>query len=183
MLGGPIQKNKTFFFVDWQGTRLNTGVIRTSTVPTVRAEDAASSPRRFLIPQPPGASMACISATRFPATRFHQRASTRAAQAVWTAIPPPTSSPPPAPKRPPTTTGASAMTTPSRISSTDALDRYFGTAHRIFGRYSFLRDDSRPTTPLPDGSGTSNRRRTSATPSPAPTAWSPSTPGTSPPAP
>ena len=33
VLGGPIRKNKTFFFVDWQGTRLNSGVVRTSTVP------------------------------------------------------------------------------------------------------------------------------------------------------
>ena len=33
-LGGPIRKNRTFFFADWQGTRLNTGVVRTSTVPT-----------------------------------------------------------------------------------------------------------------------------------------------------
>jgi len=32
-LGGPIQKDKTFFFVDWQGTRLRTGVTRLSTVP------------------------------------------------------------------------------------------------------------------------------------------------------
>src|SRR4029077_5894044 len=34
-LGGPIQKNKTFFFVDWQGTRLRTGITRISTVPTL----------------------------------------------------------------------------------------------------------------------------------------------------
>ena len=34
------------------------------------------------------------------------------------------------------------------------LDRYFGARHRIFGRYSYLRDDSTPATPLPDGSGT-----------------------------
>lgn len=34
VLGGPVQRNKTFFFVDWQGTRLDTGVVRTSTVPT-----------------------------------------------------------------------------------------------------------------------------------------------------
>src|SRR4030095_16257562 len=32
--GGPIQRNKTFFFADYQGTRLQTGTIRTSTVPT-----------------------------------------------------------------------------------------------------------------------------------------------------
>src|SRR6266849_5736484 len=34
-VGGPIQKNKTFFFVDWQGTRLRTGLTRFSTVPTL----------------------------------------------------------------------------------------------------------------------------------------------------
>ena len=32
--GGPIRRNKTFFFVDWQGTRLLTGLTRFSTVPT-----------------------------------------------------------------------------------------------------------------------------------------------------
>jgi hypothetical protein len=34
-LGGPIQTNKTFFFVDWQGTRLRTGITRFSVVPTL----------------------------------------------------------------------------------------------------------------------------------------------------
>ena len=34
-VGGPIRKNKTFFFADWQGTRLLTGSTRLSTVPTV----------------------------------------------------------------------------------------------------------------------------------------------------
>src|SRR5258706_5119813 len=52
--GGPIQANKTFFFVDWQGTRLQTGVTRFSVVPTLAQRqgifaqavfDPASSPR------------------------------------------------------------------------------------------------------------------------------------------
>ena len=34
-LGGPLQKDKTFFFVDWQGSRLRTGVTRLSTVPAL----------------------------------------------------------------------------------------------------------------------------------------------------
>jgi hypothetical protein len=34
-VGGPIQTNKTFFFADWQGTRLRTGVTRFSVVPTL----------------------------------------------------------------------------------------------------------------------------------------------------
>src|SRR5581483_2784318 len=33
-IGGPIQPNKTFFFADWQGTRLLTGLTRFSVVPT-----------------------------------------------------------------------------------------------------------------------------------------------------
>ncbi len=34
-LGGPIQANRTFFFGDWQGTRLRTGITRFSVVPTL----------------------------------------------------------------------------------------------------------------------------------------------------
>src|SRR5579884_1946175 len=34
-LGGPIRRNRTFFFADWQGTRLRTGITRQSVVPTV----------------------------------------------------------------------------------------------------------------------------------------------------
>src|SRR5688572_26032835 len=34
VFGGPVQRNKTFFFADYQGTRLQTGTPRTSTVPT-----------------------------------------------------------------------------------------------------------------------------------------------------
>jgi hypothetical protein len=34
------------------------------------------------------------------------------------------------------------------------IDRYFGNKHKLFARYAYLRDDSAPATPLPDGSGT-----------------------------
>src|SRR5688572_26621219 len=34
VIGGPIQRNRTFFFGDYQGTRFQTGVVRISTVPT-----------------------------------------------------------------------------------------------------------------------------------------------------
>ena len=33
------------------------------------------------------------------------------------------------------------------------VDRYFGARHRVFARYSYLRDEDVPVTPLPDGSG------------------------------
>ena len=53
-VGGPVRKNKTFFFADWQGTRLRTGVTRFSVVPTAAQRqgaftqaifDPATSPR------------------------------------------------------------------------------------------------------------------------------------------
>jgi hypothetical protein len=33
-IGGPIRRNNTFFFVDWQGTRVRTAAVRVSAVPT-----------------------------------------------------------------------------------------------------------------------------------------------------
>ena len=33
------------------------------------------------------------------------------------------------------------------------VDRYVGEKHRVFGRYTYFRDDDTPVTPLPDGSG------------------------------
>ena len=40
-VGGPIQTNRTFFFADWQGTRLRTGVTRFSVVPTLAQRQGA----------------------------------------------------------------------------------------------------------------------------------------------
>jgi hypothetical protein len=34
-VGGPIRRDKTFFFVDWQGTRVRTASVRSSSVPTL----------------------------------------------------------------------------------------------------------------------------------------------------
>ncbi len=39
-IGGPIRLNKTFFFADWQGTRLRTGITRQSVVPTLAQRGA-----------------------------------------------------------------------------------------------------------------------------------------------
>ena len=38
VLGGPIKRERTFFFTDWQGTRLATGTVKISTVPCCRSE-------------------------------------------------------------------------------------------------------------------------------------------------
>ncbi len=141
VLGGPIQQNKTFFFADWQSTRLNTGVIRTSTVPTAAQKRGVFSTAIF---DPASAGRPPFPNNTIPLSRFD-----RASLAVLDRYPDPNVA---------SATGANNY---RRLGNDDTvadqfdgrLDRYFGTRHRVFARYSFLRDDSKPTTPLPDGSG------------------------------
>ena len=56
-------------------------------------------------------------------------------------------------KRPRTTIVRVGNETTDQDSSVCALDHNLNSNQRIFGRYEYLRDDSRPVTPLPDGSG------------------------------
>jgi Carboxypeptidase regulatory-like domain len=137
-LGGPIQQNKTFFFVDWQGTRLHTGITRFSVVPTLAQRqgiftqaifDPASSPR-----------------TQFPNNTIPANRMDPVASQILQHYPLPN------------VAGANnfvrTATEPDNQDQADfRLDRYFGEKHRIFGRYTFFRDDDNPVAPLPDGSG------------------------------
>ena len=137
-LGGPIQKNKTFFFVDWQGTRLQTGITRFSVVPMssqrqgVFAQvvfDPTTSPRMLF----PGNT---IPASRFDSTglRLLQRY--------------------PLPNVAGPNNYVRTATEPDNQDQADfRVDRYIGQKNRIFARYTFFRDDDAPVTPLPDGSG------------------------------
>lgn len=152
VLGGPVQKNKTFFFADWQGTRLNTGVVRTSTVPT-SAQRRGVFANAIFDPATTRLVDGAYVRDPFPGNTIPVSRIDRAAQAVVDRYPAPNVF---------TATGAEATANNYRRTGNDdtvadqfdgRLDRYFGSRHRVFGRYSFLRDDSRPTTPLPDGSG------------------------------
>ncbi|MGD0199191.1 MAG: TonB-dependent receptor [Bryobacteraceae bacterium] len=137
-LGGPIQANKTFFFVDWQGTRLRTGITRFSVVPTLAQRqgvftqpifDPASSPR-----------------SQFPDNTIPASSLDPIASQVLQQYPLPNVSG--------TSNFVRTATEPDNQDQADfRVDRYFGQKHRIFGRYTFLRDDDAPVTPLPDGSG------------------------------
>lgn len=151
VFGGPLQRNRSFFFVDWQGSRLRTGVTRFSTVPT-------SLERQGVFPVPvydPDSTTQTPSG--FTRTPFADNAIPReqfdaAALALLPRYPSPNIFTP---------TGEAAANNYGRAGEDtgDAdqfdtrLDRYFGAHQRVFGRYSYLRDDSRPMTPLPGGSG------------------------------
>lgn len=136
--GGPIQKNKTFFFTDWQGTRLRTGITRFSVVPTLAQRqgfftqtifDPATSPRapfaNNTVPADRRDSLGLQVLQRYPLPNL-----TGANNYVRTA------------------------TEPDNQDQADfRIDRYFGEKHRVFARYTFFHDDDTPVTPFPDGSG------------------------------
>jgi hypothetical protein len=137
-IGGPIQKNKTFFFADWQGTRLRTGITRFSVVPTLAQRqgiftqaifDPSTSPR-----------------TQFPNNTIPASRLDSLGLQILQHYPVPN------------VAGANnyvrTATEPDAQDQADfRLDRYFGEKHRVFVRYTYFRDDDTPVTPLPDGSG------------------------------
>src|SRR5215469_15025421 len=137
-LGGPIRTNKTFFFVDWQGTRLRTGITRFSVVPTLGQRQGIFTQAIF---DPTTSPRTQFANNTIPASRFDS-----VALQVLQHYPLPNAS------------GANnfvrTATEPDNQDQADfRVDRYFGEKHRIFGRYTFFRDDDNPVTPLPDGSG------------------------------
>jgi hypothetical protein len=136
--GGPIETGKTFFFADWQGTRLRTGVTRFSVVPTLAQRQGIFTQPIF---DPETSPRVPFPANTIPSYRVDSIAAQ-----VLQHYPLPNVS------------GANNFvrteTEPDNQDQADfRLDRYFGERHRVFGRYTFFRDDDSPVTPLPDGSG------------------------------
>jgi hypothetical protein len=137
-LGGPIQANKTFFFADWQGTRLRTGITRFSVVPTLAQRQGIFSQTIF--------DPATSPRTRFPNNTIPLARFDSIGSQVLEHYPLPN------------VAGASnfvrAATEPDNQDQADfRVDRYFGAKHRVFARYTVFHDNDTPVTPLPDGSG------------------------------
>lgn len=150
--GGPLERNRTFVFGEWQGTRLQSGVVRISTVPL-----SAQQRGQFggLIYDPASTAQTAAGFTRqpFPGNAIPEDRFDAAARRAAARYPAPNVF---------TGTGAEAAANNYRRVGNERvtqdqfgarLDRYVGERHRIFGRYAYLRDFSRPVTPLPDGSG------------------------------
>ncbi len=137
-IGGPIQANKTFFFADWQGTRLRTGITRFSVVPTVAQRQGIFTQKIF--------DPATSPRTQFPNNTIPANRLDPVGLQVLDHYPLPN------------VAGANNyVRTASEPDNQDQadfrVDRYFGERRRLFGRYSFWRDDDTPVTPLPEGSG------------------------------
>jgi hypothetical protein len=154
VFGGPIQKNKTFFFADWQGTRLRIGGTKTSTVPASKQRGGIFSPATTIYDPATTHKDANGNFMRdpFPNNTIPLNRFDPAALELLSRYPLPNVF----------VNGKAATANNYKRLAVDSddqdqfdvrLDRYFRDRHRVFGRYTYLRDDAIPGTPLPDGSG------------------------------
>lgn len=154
VLGGPIVKNHTFFFIDYQGVKQAIGTVRTSTVPTVLERQGnftqlygSTTPKLFdpatTVQTPTGFTRSAFSPTNvIPLDRMDP-----AALAVLNRYPVPTGS------------GTAnnfvfVGNDQDHQNQFDArVDHKFSETNQTFGRYSYFHDVDQPVPFLPDGSG------------------------------
>ena len=138
-VGGPLRRNRTFFFADWQGTRMRTGITRQSVVPTTAQRGGGVF--NTLIFDPTTSPRVAFANNTIPSSRFDPQAlqvlqhypvpnATSASNYVRTAVEP-----------------------DNQDQFEGRVDHLFNEAHRAFVRYSHLRDNDTPVTFLPEGSG------------------------------
>jgi hypothetical protein len=152
VLGGPVQRDKTFVFAAYQGTRLRTGVTRISTVPS-SAQAQGLFPAPVFDPESTRFEGGSWTRDPFPGYAIPRNRLDSAALGLLARYPRANVF---------TASGDEASANNYRRTATEStgadqfdvrIDRNLSLRHRLFGRYSFLRDESIPATPLPDGSG------------------------------
>jgi len=155
VIGGPIRRDRTFFFADYQGQRQNIGRTVISTVPTLLQRQGifteAINGRVPVIYDPSTTvSNGAGGFTRdpFPGNTIPSNRIDRVALGLLQRYPLPTSS----------GTANNFRRTEGEIDDQDQWDARIDHAfssHRdqLFGRLSYFRDGFVPVTPLPEGSG------------------------------
>jgi len=151
VFGGPVQRNKTFFFADYQGTRLQVGTPRTSTVPTSLQRSGIFSTPIF-DPATTRQTSTGYARDRFPNDTIPSDRFDPAVRAILDRYPLPNVF-----VNGQEATANNYIRTANETTNQDQfglrLDHNLNSRQRIFARYEYLRDDSLPSTPLPDGSG------------------------------
>src|SRR5262245_58982551 len=144
MLGGPVVKDRTFFFVDYQGQRQSIGRTVTSNVPTL-AERSGVFRQNIYDPT------TTVGNTRQPFANntIPRSAMDPVALALLDRYPLPTNS----------ATANNYTRTGNEIVDQDQgevrIDHKFASNRdQAFGRLTYFREHALPVTPFPDGSGT-----------------------------
>src|SRR5438309_4091292 len=149
-LGGPVAKDRTFFFVDYQGQRQAIGRTAISTVPTILERQGifteAIAGRMPLIYDP--ATTNGITRTAFPGNAIPLDRIDPVALALLQRYPLPTSA----------GTANNYRRTSSETDDQEQWDvridhRFASGRDQLFGRLSSFADRFVPVAPLPDGSG------------------------------
>jgi hypothetical protein len=148
VLGGPVVKDNTFFFLDYQGSRQLIGRVRTSSVPTLAQRQGIFSTPIFDPATTRTDSSGAIVRDPFFANTIPADRMDAAAVGLLNRYPLPTSS-----------AAANNYTQVGNESDNQdqgdfRLDHTFRVQDQLFGRYSYALDVQDPVTPLPDGSGT-----------------------------
>jgi hypothetical protein len=178
--GGPVLRDKTFFFVDYQGTRQLIGRVVTSTVPTVaeRGGDFSAILGKPLYRTANGVVTTDPTTNGTPNTPILvTNTNGNSIQARQNMVFRPSDHRAYAANMIPVTTfdsvAASLLSRYPQPTSTGLannfrrvgnepdnqdqfdirLDHRFSTKDQVFGRYSYAKDFTQPVTPLPDGSG------------------------------
>src|SRR4051794_36901135 len=149
MLGGPIVKDHTFFWVDYQGQRQTIARTVTSTVPTVLQRQGifteAIGGRVPVIYDP--ATTAGSTRSPFPGNSIPASRIDTVARSLLQRYPLPTSA----------GTANNYSRTLGEVDDQDQwdvrIDHTFTPRDQAFGRLTYFRDGFIPVTPLPDGSG------------------------------
>ncbi len=150
LLGGPVARDRTFFFADYQQQRQTIGRTVTSTVPTVLQRQGifaeAIAGRVPVIYDP--ATTAGASRSPFPGNTIPRDAMDPVALALLERYPLPTAA----------GTANNFSRTGEEINDQNQgsvrLDHKFGSGRdQVFGRLTHFRDRAEPVTALPDGSG------------------------------
>ncbi len=143
MIGGPLVKDRTFFFVDYQGQRQSIGRTVTSNVPTL-AERAGVFRQSIYDPS------TTVGNTRqqFPDNTIPRSAMDPVAVSLLERYPLPTNS----------ATAINYSRTANEIDNQDQGDlrldhRFAAGRDQAFGRLTYFRSYAEPVTAFPDGSG------------------------------
>lgn len=154
VIGGPLARNRTFFFADFQGTRQAVGRVRVSTVPTelqrngIFSEPVAGNRPSIFDPATTRSTGAgTVLRDPFPAQTIPRSRMDTAALALLPRFP--------APAGPGTANNYRRVANePNDQNQFDVrLDHRFSAQDLVYGRYSYATDEVTPVSPLPDGSG------------------------------